>query len=658
MRGNASGRIPQIPPDMSAPPNNCIVRFATFELDLREEQLRKDGLLVRLAPQPFKLLAWLATHAGKLVTRQELCEQIWGPGLVVDFDQGLNHCIKQVRLALEDDPDNPRFIETVPKRGYRFIAEVRSEERPNRATFPEPDQGRAGGPAVAVRRPRGVRQRLLVAAVSIAVVLGIAFLTMTRREPSPQSAAPATLAILPFHVLNRQDDIGFLGLAIPDAITARLARAGKLRVSPTGAVVRAQPETQTIPELARTLGVAYLLTGTIQQTDASTRVTVQLVAATNTGSLWAEHYDLPNANLLTLEDIISEKVSGALRIPLTPAERAQLARRYTTNALAYDSYLRGRSELLRYTKEATLAAIKSFDAAAQLDPRYPLAHAGLASASAQMHLRFAADNEAAVWSARAQREANLALELDADLAEVHEALAAVSGQTDFAWPRTISESRQALAFNPSLPLPHYYLARAFYHLGLLEMIESEVRAGLDIDPVNRLEPYRLRGIAAFAGGQYREAEHWLREARKLAAPAVTDWYYAQALYYAGERQRGEDLLRELHGSAQAEQRARATLASFLAAEGRKVQAQALVEQTLATAYMDHHVAYSLGAAYAQLQQPIPAVAWLRKAAESGFPCYPWYARDPLLEPIHGNPAFGHLLSDLEDKLQVARTQYK
>ena len=644
---------------MNAASDNSIVRFATFELDLKEEQLRKSGSLVRLPPQPFKLLATLATHAGRLVTRQELCDQIWGPGPIVDFEQGLNHCIKQVRLALGDDADNPRFIETVPKRGYRFIADIHAYDRVHATAAPEPDLAGDGAPGAGLGRTRRGRQWVLAAAILSAIALTVAFVATTRREPSKGiTATRTTLAVLPFHVLNRQEDIGFLGLAIPDAITARLARAGRLRVTPTNAVVHAQPDRRAIPETARALGVDYLLTGTIQLIADSTRVTVQLVSAADNGSVWAEHYDLPHANLLTLEDAISEKVAGALKVPVTSAERAQLTHRYTSNALAYESYLRGRAELLRYTQEGTLAAIKSFDAAARLDPRYPLAHAGLASASAQMHLRFAADDEVALWSARAQREASLALDLDPELAEVHEALAAVYGQTDFDWPRTISESRQTLALNPSLPLPHYYLARAFYHYGLLEMIESEVRAGLDIDPVNRLEAYRLRGTAALVSGRFQEALHWLGEARKLSAPEVTAWYYAQSLYYAGDHHGAESLLQGLRGSAQAGQRARATLASFLAADGAKPQAAVLIGQTLTIAYMDHHVAYSLGAAYAQLGQPGQAVAWLRKAADSGFPCYPWYAGDPLLQPIHADPAFGRLLSDLQDQLQLARTRYR
>jgi len=144
----------------------------------------------------------------------------------------------------------------------------------------------------------------------------------------------------------------------------------------------------------------------------------------------------------------------------------------------------------------------------------------------------------------------------------------------------------------------------------------------------------------------------------LSAPEVTAWYYAQSLYYAGDRHGAESLLQGLRGSARAGQRARATLASFLAADGDKPRAEVLIGQTMAIAYMDHHVAYSLGAAYAQLGQPGHAVAWLRKAADSGFPCYPWYAGDPLLQPIHADPAFGRLLSDLQDQLQLARTRYR
>ncbi|HSC06830.1 MAG TPA: winged helix-turn-helix domain-containing protein [Steroidobacteraceae bacterium] len=644
---------------MPTTPHSTRIRFATFELDVTEEQLRNAGSLIKLAPQPLKVLTWLATHAGHLVTRQELFERTWGPGTFVDFEQGLNHCIKQIRLALGDDAEHPRFIETIPKRGYRFIAEVQTPDDRDAVL----DSASVVGPGAAADR-RGARRwstlvvTLLVAAALAA--LAVAVFQQTRKGEGARTATTprATLAVLPLEVLNQQEEIGYLALGIPDAITARLARAGEIRIRPTAAVIQSDPAKHSLSELARLLETEYLLTGTLQQVGDHIRVSLQLVHGTDMASLWAQHFDRTRDDLLSLEDAIAEEVAAALRIPVTPAERTRFDRRYTSNARAYEFYLKGRSELLRFTKEGTLAAIAAFDAALQADPNYALAHAGLATADAQMHLRFAEANEVVVWRERAQREAALALQLDPELAEVHEALAAVYGQTDFDWARTISESRAALRLNPNLPRPHYHLARAYYHYGLLEIIESEVAAGLDIDPVNQLEPFRLRGTAALVGGRFEEATKWLRQARELSGPTVSDWYYAQALYYSGDHSAAEEILHSLRGGAQGEQRARATLASFVAASGDGARANSLIAETLAAAYMDHHVAYSLGAAYAQLGQSTRALTWLRKSADSGFPCFPWFSQDPLLRPLRDNPEFGRLLADLEERLEAARAQYK
>jgi tetratricopeptide (TPR) repeat protein len=338
---------------------------------------------------------------------------------------------------------------------------------------------------------------------------------------------------VPFEVLDRQADLGYLGVGIPDAINARLAGTGPLRVRPTESVMHADLAAHALVELTGILETDYLPIITVQGLCDNIQVRLQLVHGADMSSLWARHYDLSR-------------------------ER----RRYTSDPQAYDAYLKSRSELLHYTRDGTLADVGSINATLLADPRYALAHAGLAAASAQMHLRFAADHEVVVWGARAQREAALALQLNSKLAEVHAALAAVYGQTGFDWPRTISESHKALALNPILPGPHCYPARAYYHLGLLELIEGEVAAGLDIAPATRLEPLRLRGTAALVGGKFAEAKKWLAQARQFGSPAVTDWYYAQVL----------------------------------------------VAQTLAVMYIDHLVAYALGAAYAQLHEPERAVS--------------------------------------------------
>jgi len=221
---------------MTGGPDNTVVRFGTFELDLKNEQLRKSGLLVKLPPQPLKILVSLSTHAGQLVTRQELRDQLWGPETFVDFEQGLNYCIKQIRLALGDDSDSPRFIETIPKRGYRFIAAVHLQASPtdpgettqvSESTVPD-----LAPPAIRTPRSPRVLQLLVVAASLLAILLAVTHLTKTTRGTRQQAApTPVTLAVLPFDVLNRQEDIGHLAIAIPDAITARLARAGQIRDS-------------------------------------------------------------------------------------------------------------------------------------------------------------------------------------------------------------------------------------------------------------------------------------------------------------------------------------------------------------------------------------------------------------------------------------------
>jgi tetratricopeptide (TPR) repeat protein len=275
-----------------------------------------------------------------------------------------------------------------------------------------------------------------------------------------------------------------------------------------------------------------------------------------------------------------------------------------------------------------------------------------------MRIRFAPQEEVKSWDERAKQSANRALELDPDLAEAHEALAAVYRNSEFDWVQTIVESDRALSMNPNLDQPHYYRAAAFYHLGLLDLAEREANAGLRINPVNRLEALRVRGTTALFAGKYSDSVAVLEEARRVSSAPVTDWYLAQAYYYAGARERAENILGELRGSAQAEQRAKATLASFLSARGEKQRAEKLLDEVMAGSYTDHHVHYSIGVAYAQLGDHVKARLWLAKAIASGFPCYPWIQRDQLLQPMQGDPEFQRMMTDLQKSWEAAQAKYE
>ncbi|MFY9561536.1 MAG: protein kinase [Terriglobales bacterium] len=515
-------------------------------------------------------------------------------------------------------------------------------------------------PETAASKPLARRRKRwlpLAVAGALVVAMGVGYRSHFWRTQPPAASDRITLAVLPYDLLTNDQDIGFLRVGVADAVITKLSNVGRLRLRPTSAVLRYEKQQSDPRQAGQELAADYVATGTLQKTGERLRVSTQLVRTSDGASIWGEHYDLARSDLLSLEETIAEKISSALQVEISSAERERLYRRYTDNPAAYELYLKGRTEMVRLTRESTLAAIADFESALHLDARYALAHAGLAMASALMRIRFSPEAEVKNWEDRAHQEAQRALELDANLAEAHEAIAAVYRSAEFDWDRVMAESRRALDLNRSLEMPHYYRATAFYHLGLMELVETEVRAGLEINPANRAEALRVRGASALFNGRFQEAERFLTELRSLSAGQVSDWYLAMALYYEGETTRAEGMLSVLHGSAQAERRAQATLASFLAARNEKQQADALLRAVTTGTYMDHHVAYSTGVAYAQLGEFAEARRWLSRAASTGFPCYPWFERDPLLKPIREDAEFRRFLEELRQSWESAKTRY-
>jgi adenylate cyclase len=498
-----------------------------------------------------------------------------------------------------------------------------------------------------------------VGMLALALVIGsyLARERLWQAEETPVERI--ALAVLPFQVLTAPEEIGYLGVGIADTVITRLANIRQMRVRPTSAILRYEKQTVDLQEVGRALKTEHVLSGTVQRAGERFRVSVQLVRVSDEVPLWGEHYDLLRSDLLDLQTAIATQVAAALKIQMTAVEQARVYHRYTENVAAYELYLRGRSHQMRSTREGTRAAVEAFEDALRLDPHYALARAGLATASANMWLRFAPEAEIKGWKESAEREARRALELDSNLAEAHEALAAVYRYTEFDWERAIEESRRALELNPNLDLPHFYRAAAFDHLGLWELVDDEVRAGMEINPENRFEPIRRRGSTAFFSGRFADAARFLEEAQRLTGGAepTTVWILAQAYYYQGEPARAESMLAQVRRGGQPDTRAQATLASFLAARGERMQAEELLHTITTGAYMDHHVAYSLGAAYAQLGQHDEALRWLRNAADTGFPCYPWYERDSLLQPLRSDPEFQRLLEDLRKSWEAAKARY-
>jgi serine/threonine-protein kinase len=485
-----------------------------------------------------------------------------------------------------------------------------------------------------------------------ATILAAGFAVSHRGGRTPR---PAAVAVLPFQVLSGAQEIGFLGIGVPDTIISRIALVRSVRVR---ALLAPGKDGEDPLAVGRRHGVDYVLTGTIQQGGTQIRITPQLIRVADGMTFWTNSYTFLSADLLRLQDEIAGGVMEALPVQLTSEDRRRVGRQHTQNAEAYALYVRGRTELVGGNQPAsTIAAAESFQSALDRDSQYALAHAGLAMASAKMGHFFANEQDVPTWHKRAHQAAQRALQLGPDLAETHEALAAVYRSTEFDWPRTIEEAGQALTRNPSLDLAHLYRASAFTHLGLLERAGLEAKAAMDINPRNTQEPLRVQGAAAMYGGQYEDAVRLLEQAA-ARRPAPAEWNLSYAYYNAGRQQDAEAMLRGIRtDSVRSHRRAQATLASFLAHRGETVEATRLIDAVIAGSYMDHHVQYALGAAYAQLGRPREAVKWLSDARASGFPCYPWFERDPLLAPLRNTPAFESFLDELKQSWETNKAQF-
>lgn len=597
-------------------------RFGVFEFDSETPELRKGGRVVAVRPQPLRILGELLARPGEVVSRDELKQALWGDDTFVDFDQGLNHAIRELRAALGDAADSPRFIQTLQRRGYRFIGPV--------------DPSGAEPPAGTPGRPTHDRSWIWAAAILVGILAasGAVYLGLHSSE-ARTATQPREIVVRPF--TSPADPV--LGAGIAHAITARLGLQQSV-------LVRSNP--------SASYAGAHALEGDLSTHGHEVTALVRLQDAAG-GTVWSEQIKVRADELFSLEDVIAERVVDALRLRLAAAEQERLRARYTRNGEAYAAYLRGRAELVKYTRESTFAAIAAFERALSHDPQYALARAGLAMASADMCLRFAPSQDVERWGERADAEARAALASNPDLAEAHLARAAVARKREFDWNATISSARRALALNPNLEQARFFMAAAYYHNGFMEEARLEMEKGRALHGIDQIEPLRTEALIALFSGGFAGARGHLEEVSRITSQPIGDTYLALAYFYTGTADRARSMLETLarSDSASTATRAEAALASVLAARGEAAAARSHLERVLARGYRDHHVAYSLGAVYAQLGEFEAATRWLRTAADSGFACPPFYERDPLLEPLRRRGEFASLSEYLRTRRNIA-----
>jgi TolB-like protein len=469
--------------------------------------------------------------------------------------------------------------------------------------------------------------------------------------PNIVATTAPVLAVLPF---ASEGTDSTLGAGLADAISSRLAaqRVVSLR-TPRLPVDSAQPPPAL--EIARSAGATLVLTGNLAQNGDEIVVATALSDVATASTTWSGRFRVQTNELFSVENVIAERVVNALQLRLAAADQERLRRRYTDNAAAYHAYVQGRAALVEYTPAGTVRAVAAFQQALERDNRYALARAGLAMACADMYLRFSGPRDVDRWGMCAEGEARAALDVDPDLAEAHLARAMVARKREFDWSGAIASSQRALVLNANIDQAHFISAAAYYHLGYMEEALIELERGRRLRGQDVIEPIRIEALVSLFSGNFAAARAQLEEVSRRSSLAIGDTYLGLAYYYTGNSERARPMLETLAKSASASTatRSAAALAGVLAAVGETDAARVSVNRVLAHAYRDHHVSYSLGAAYTQLGNFDEAVRWLGTAADTGFPCAIWFERDPLLAPLRQHAAFAAVMERVHAQRRAA-----
>jgi TolB-like protein/DNA-binding winged helix-turn-helix (wHTH) protein/Tfp pilus assembly protein PilF len=484
-------------------PTPRVLRFGVFELDRRSGELRKDGVRVRLQEQPLKVLDALLAEPGEPVTREALRQRLWPDDTFVDFDNGLNRAINRLRGALGDEAENPRFIETLERRGYRFIGPVGPVDAPAAAAPPAPE--------TTSRTERGHRRPAwlggAVAAATVVALL-IAFAPALRRRAGPDGRdSIRSLAVLPLANLTGDPAQEYFSDGMTDALITNLASLPGLRVISRQSVMRYKGSAKPLPEIARELGVEGVVEGSVVRSGGRVRITAQLIHAATDRHVWARSYERPLEDVLVMQGEISRAIAEEVRITVGTKASRRLTPERAVQPEAYDAYLLGRHHWNQRTEESLDKALTYFQAAIAKDPDFALAHAGLALAYAPRLVfgyvppgRGFAEQKAAALRA---------LELDPGLGDARAALAVVRAQ-EWNWQGAEAEFRSAVETDPSSTVGHlwygWYL-RA--HRRFDESLDQRRRA-LELDSLNVVVNRAVAGDLSATGSDEAALAQWNR----------------------------------------------------------------------------------------------------------------------------------------------------
>src|SRR6266567_180248 len=625
------------------------LRFGVFEVDLRAGELRKHGLKIKIQEQPFQVLAMLVDHAGEVVTREELQEKLWPADTFVDFDHGLNKAINKIREALSDSAESPRFVETVARRGYRFIVEVKAADAapvrsPELATQPHPvakagDLRNLAG-QLSILRPLWPPRTWVITVFVLLVLMGT-LATWKLRPWIRRSPVIRSLAVLPFESLSSDASQDYFADGMTDELISDLGQVSALRVVSRTSVMAYKRARKPLPQIARELNVDAVVEGTVLRSGDQVRITAQLIEASVDKHLWSQSYEGELRDTLALQNKVAKAIADQIGISLNPQEQAALKNVKVVNPEAYVSYLKGRYFWNKRTADSLKAALAYFNQAIEEDPKFAQAYSGLADTYALL-----GDWQYAVMTPKealpkAKAAAIKALELDRALGEAHNSLAFCLDGFDWDFDSAGKEFRRAIELNPGYATAHHWYA---WHLALLHRYDeaiAEMRKAENLDPLSLIINADLAELLALAHS-YDES---IRQSRKtiemdpnfgLAHNHLGQAYLQNQMY----DEAAAELQKAVHLSGNSPT-CIANLARAYVASGNRSEATKLLNGLKKRSNPGYSHASEIAVIYAALGDTDQAMNWLEKGYEERF--NPGVLLRPGFDPLRSDPRFQDLV---------------
>ncbi len=633
---------------MPSPATGQLVRFGAYELDIRAGELRKSGIRIKLQEQPLLVLQALLENPGAVLTRDDLQKRIWPADTFVDFDHGLHAAVNRLRAALNDSADNPRYVETVGRRGYRFIGPVENLPIEAHAAPLVP----AVAPFHPASKPRPAIWKSWTGAIA-GFVLALAFAALLigfniaglRASLFGVNRSFRSLAVLPLANLTSDPKQEYFAEGMTEDLITQLSKLADLRVISHTSVMQYKGTHKPLPQIARELNVDAVVEGAVEFAGDRVRITAQLVDGGTDQHIWAEKYDRELSNVLLLQSEVASDIAKQIDLKLTPQQRERLvAGAHPVVPEAYQAYLLGRYYWNKRTADGLAKSGQYFQDAIKKDPNYAVAYSGLSDYFAFLTLiggpEILPPKQAMT---QAKSAAVRALQLDNSLAEAHASMGHVLHNYDWDFAGAENEFKRAIELNPNYSTVRHWYAHLLMQTGRVNESLDEAKRALDLDP---LSPFVNNGLAR----QYYLARQYDKAIAQCQIGLQIDPTYLPAKIQLGLAYEQKGMLPEAISELQETRKmaetlpmAHALLAHAYAAAGRKDDAQkelAVLDAISHSRYVPPSYFAIVSVALGDKNQ---AFAYLQKSYQDRSEQLLYMGVEPLVDPLRGDARFDELM---------------